>query len=80
MIGKLTMTMTQILEFASVIAGFIAGLTLYLSGRGYPNPSWKRQTEPEIQHRRKQRILRRIGLPCLFASVIFVSIAMYGRT
>ena len=41
LIGKLAITMIKCLEFASVVAGFIAALTLYLSGRGYPNPSWK---------------------------------------
>ena len=65
------MTMTQILGLASVILGFIAALTLYQSGRDYPNPSWKGETKPEIQHRRNQRILIWIGLPCLFTSFIF---------
>ena len=70
------MTLIQTLEFASVAAGSISAITLYLSSRDYPNPTWDRETKPEKQHRRKQRILKRIGLICLGAFVIFASIAI----
>ena len=70
------MTMTQILWLASLIAGLIGAVTLYLSGRDYPNPSWDRETKPEKQHKFKQCILKWVGLVCVFAAFIFAVIAI----
>ena len=66
-----------LLELTGLVAGLIGALALHSSGQDYPNPSWKKQTKPEIQHRLKQKILKCVGLFCLFSAFILAVIVIF---
>ena len=71
--------MIKCLEFTSLITGSIAVLTLFFASLVYPDPTWKEKTKPEIRHKRIQRCLKWVGLPCFSVSVICAAIVIFLR-
>lgn len=61
----------QILSYLSHATGLIAVLALYVGSLGFPfeKQTWKGQSPPERRHRLRQRVLRWVGLPCVFITV-----------
>ena len=59
------------LALISQAAGLISILTLFYASIGMPfdKISWEGQTPQEKRHRRKQNILKWIGIPCAFIAV-----------
>ena len=71
--------MIKYLEITSLITGFIAVLALFYVSLDYPDPTWKEETKPEIRHKFRQRLLKWIGLPCVFVSVICAAFVIFLR-
>lgn len=67
----MTLECHQALSYVSQATGLVAVLALYVGSLGFPfeEQTWKGQSPPERSHRRRQRILRWVGLPCVFISV-----------
>ena len=61
----------QALSYVSQATGLVAVLALYVGSLGFPfeKRSWKGKTPPERRHKRRQQVLRWVGLPCVFISV-----------
>ena len=60
-----------ILSYISQAAGLISILTLFWASLdiSFHEASWGGQTSREKSHRRKKRVLKRIGIPCAIIAV-----------
>jgi hypothetical protein len=61
----------QALSYVSQGTGLIGVLALYVGSLGFPfeKRSWKGKTPAEGRHKRRQQVLKWVGLPCVFISV-----------
>ena len=61
----------EALSYLSQATGLVAVLALYWASLGVPfeMQSWKGKTPREVRHKRRQHVLKWIGLPCVFISV-----------
>ena len=60
------------MSYIGLATGLGAVLALYWSSIGIPfeKQSWKGKTAPEVSHKRRQQVLKWIGLPCVFVSFV----------
>ena len=61
----------KVLSYISIVAGLVAVLALYYASLAVPfdMQSFKGETEPELRYKRRQKMLKWVGLPCVFVSV-----------
>ena len=57
----------QVLSWVSWASGLTAALTLFWAGIGAAK-SWKGTSPHDIRLKRRQKVLKWIGLPCVFVS------------
>ena len=63
--------MGDLLSYISQATGLTSILTLFWASFDVPfhEASWSGETSREKRHRRKQRVLKWIGIPCAFIAV-----------
>lgn len=59
----------QVLWWSSWASGLIAALSLFWAGIG-KTKSWKETSLHDIRLKRRQKVLKWIGLPCMFVSFV----------
>ena len=64
--------MVTTLSYVSIATGLIAVLTLFFASFSVPweKQTWKGTTEWENQFKRRQRILKYVGIPCAIIAAV----------
>jgi hypothetical protein len=73
------MNSATIFQIAATAFGTISGATLFYASIviPYDKVTYKHVTPAEIAHRRRQSILKWIGLPCLFLAAVLQIISVW---
>ena len=73
------MSMLQVIQLVAVVTGFTAALTLFYGSIGVPwqLQSWGGQTSDEQRWRRRQAIMKWIGMPAATISALSQSAAIF---
>jgi hypothetical protein len=66
------LTTRQILELISVSTAFASGMLLYYGSLGIPweMQTYKGQTERELEIKRRQKLMTRVGIPCAITAFV----------